>query len=56
MVADALSQVTSKLDTGTMKFILDGVTMGTTEREHAQDPVVAKADEEINKQVQETSI
>ena len=28
-----------------MKSILDGVTVGTTDRADAQDPVVAKADE-----------
>ena len=53
---DVLSWVTSKLDAGTMKPILDGVTMGMTERADAQDPVVAKADEEIHKPVQETVI
>ena len=36
--------------------ILDGVTMGTTKGADAQDPVVAKADEEIHKPVQETAI
>ena len=53
---DALNQVALKLDPGTMKSILDGVTMGTTEREDANNPVVAKADEEIHKQVKETVI
>ena len=54
VTADSLSQVTSKLDAGIVKSILDGVTMGMTERADAQDPVVAKADEDIHKQVQET--
>ena len=54
--ADALSQVTLKLDSGTMKSIQDGVTEGMTERADAQDPVVAKADKEIHKQVQGTAI
>ena len=44
---DALSQVTSKLDAETVKSILDGVTVGTTEKADAHDPAVAKADEEI---------
>ena len=52
--ADALSQVTSKLYAEIMKSILDGVTIGMTERMDTQDPVVAKADEEIHKPVQET--
>ena len=56
VAADALNQVTSKLHTGTMKSILDGVTMGTTERADAHDLAVAEADEEIHKQVWETAI
>ena len=40
--ADGLSWVISKLDAETMKFILDGVTMGMTKRVDTQDPVVAK--------------
>ena len=53
---DALSHITSKLDAETMKSILDGVTMETTERPDAHDPVVDKADEEIYKPVQETVV
>ena len=45
MATDALSQVTLKLDTETVKSIMDRVTMGTMERADAQDLVVAKADE-----------
>ena len=55
-VTDALSQVTLKLVAETMKSILDGVTVGTTERADAHDPVVVEADEEIHKPVQETMI
>ena len=54
--ADALSQVTSKLDTEIMKSILDGVTMGMMKWADTQDPAVAKADEEIHKPIQETVI
>ena len=39
-----------------MKSIQDGVTMGTTGTADAQDPAVAKADEDIHKPVQETAI
>ena len=53
---DALNQVTSKQDTETMKSILDGVTVETMERVDTHDPMVAEADEEIHKQVQETVI
>ena len=40
----------------TVKSILDGVTVGTTKRADAHDLVVAKADEELHKLVQETAI
>ena len=53
-VADTLSPVTSKMDAQIMKSILDGVTMGMTNRGDAQDPAVAKADEDLHKPVQET--
>ena len=56
MATDALNWVTLKLDAETMKSILDGVTMETTERADAQDVGLAEADEEIHKQVQETVI
>ena len=54
--ADALSWVTLKLDAETIKSILDGVIVGMMERANAQDLAVAKADEEIHKQVRETVI
>ena len=56
MAVDTLSWVTSKLDAETVKSILDRVTVGTTERVDAHDPVVAEADEEIHKQVWETAV
>ena len=40
--ADALSQVTSRLDMENVKSILDGVTMGSTGRADAHDPVVVE--------------
>ena len=56
VATDALSQVTLKLNAETVKSILDGINKGTTKRTYAHDPVVAKADEEIHKPVQETVI
>ena len=53
---DALSHVTLKLDAVTGKSILDGVTVGMSERTDAYPPAVADADKEICKQVQETEI
>ena len=39
-----------------VKSILDGVTVAMTKRMDAQDPAVAKADEEFHKPVQETVV
>ena len=54
--ADALNQVILKLDVETVKSILDRVTVGTTGRADAHDPVVSGANEEIHKQVWETAV
>ena len=56
MAADTLSQVRSKLDAEIVKSIVDGVTIGFTERADDQQPVVTKADEDIHKPVQETVV
>ena len=56
VAAEVLSWVTSKLNAETVKSILDGVTLGSTKRADTDDLVVAKADEEIHKLVQETVI
>ena len=56
VATDALSHITSKLVTVTVKSILDGVTMGMSKRADTHHPAVAHADEEINYQVQETVI
>ena len=40
----------------TVKSILEGVTVGMTERPDAHDPAVAEADEEIQKKVWETVV
>ena len=53
---DALSWLTLKLDAETVMSILERVTIGMRERVDAHNLTVAKADEEIHKQVQETAI
>ena len=53
---DALNQVILKLDTETVKSILDWVTMGAIDRLDTHNLVVAKADEEIHKPDQEPVI
>ena len=54
--ADALIQVTSRLDAERVKSIMEGVTMGSTGRADVHDPVVAETDEEIHKHVWEAAI
>ena len=59
VAADTISQVTLKWDIEIVKYILDGVTMGMTNRtdtQNPQDPMVAKADEDFHKPVQETVV
>ena len=51
-----MSWVTSKLDAQIVKSILDEITIGMTNRADAQDPAVAKADEDIHKPIQETAV
>ena len=51
-----LNQVTSRLDAETVKSILDGVTMGSTGRADAYNPVVAETDEKIHQQIQEAAV
>ena len=55
-VADAPSHVVSKLNTETVKSILDRVTIGTTGRADAHDPMVAEDNEGKHKQVKETAV
>ena len=55
-VADALSCVISKLNAEAVKSILDGVTIVTAGRADAYEPMMAKADERIHQQVEETAV
>ena len=56
VATDTLSHITLKLKAETVKSILDGVAIGTTERADAHDPAVTKADDKILKPFQETVI
>ena len=55
-VVDLLNHVTSKLNAESVKSILDGITIGTTERADAHDLMVAGADKGIHQQVKETAV
>ena len=55
-VADDLSHVTSKLNAEAVKYILDGVTIGTAGRANGHDQMVGEANGRIHKQVKETAV
>ena len=51
MVADLLSQITTHLGPEAMQSVLDGVTLGTTQRAEGDDPAMVEGDQEIEKEV-----
>ena len=53
-VADALSQITTHLSLEAMQSILDGATLGATQRAKGDDPAVVEGDQEKEKEVQVT--
>ena len=50
-VADALSQVTTHLDLETMQAVLDGVTVGTSQRVERENPAIIKNDQQLEQEV-----
>ena len=50
-VADVLSQITACLGPETGQSILDGVTLGATQRAEGDDPAVVEGDHDIEKEV-----
>ena len=54
-VADVLSQITTRLGPEAVQFILDGVTLGATQRAEGDDPAVVEGDQEIEKEVHVTA-
>ena len=50
-VADVLSQITTHLGPEAMQAILDGATIGTSQRVEGEDPAVIKGDQQIEKEV-----
>ena len=51
-VADALSQITTCLGLEAMQAILDGATIGASQRAEGEDPAVIKGDQQKEKEVQ----
>ena len=50
-VADALSWVTTRLEPETVQAILDGATMGTSQRAERENPAVIKSDQQLEQEV-----
>ena len=50
-VADVLSQITTYLGLEAMQSILDGATLGATQRAEGDDPAIVEGDQKIEKEV-----
>ena len=50
-MADALSQITTHLGLEAMQAVLDGATLGASQRAEGEDPAVIKGDQEKEKEV-----
>ena len=50
-MADVLSQITTRLDPEAVQSILDGVTLGDTQRAEGYDPAMVEGDHDIEKEV-----
>ena len=51
-MSDMLSQITTCLGLEVMQAILDGATIGASQRAEGEDPAVIKGDQERRKEVQ----
>ena len=50
-MADVLSQITTCLGPEAVQSILDGATLGTTQRAEREEPAMVKGDQEKEKEV-----
>ena len=50
-MADVLSQITTHLGPEAMQSILDGASLGATQRAEGEDPAVVEGDQEKEKEV-----
>ena len=53
--ADVLSQITTHLGLEAMQAVLDGATIGASQRAEGEDPAVIKGDQQKEKEVQVTT-
>ena len=54
-MADVLSQITTHLDLEAMQSILDGVTLGATQRMEGDDPAMVEGGHNLEKEVHVTA-
>ena len=54
-MADALSWVTTHLGPEAVQAILDGATMGASQRVEGEDPTIIEGDQQMEKEVQVTA-
>ena len=54
-MADALSRVTTRLGLEAVQAILDGATMGASQRAEGEDPAIIEGDQQMEKEVQVTT-
>ena len=50
-MADALSRVMTHLEPETVQAVLDGATMGTSQRAERENPNVIKSDQQLEQEV-----
>ena len=50
-MADVLSQITTRLGLGAMQAVLDGATLGVSQRAEGEDPAVIEGNQEKEKEV-----
>ena len=50
-MADALSQVTTHLELEAVQAVLDGATMGASQRAEGENPAIIKSDQQFEKEV-----
>ena len=54
-MAHVLSQITTHLDPEAMQTVLNGATLGASQREEEEDPAMIKGDQKKEKEVQVTA-
>ena len=55
VVADALSRVTTRLELETVQAILDGATVGTSQRAERENLTIIESDQQLEQEVQVTA-